>query len=122
MQISNSIIELVSNETIELMVPISFIGSYIIAYYGPNYDIIGSVGCSYWTFDKVEDILAFLMPVLTMAILDCGSALIAGVLLLKFCQVNIIEEYNSMIKKYWMLLAFFGANNVNTVIRSVIGI
>ena len=122
MQISNSIIELVSNETIELMVPISFIGSYIIAYYGPNYDIIGSVGCSYWTFDKVEDILAFLMPVLTMAILDCGSALIAGVLLLKFCQVNIIEEYNCMIKKYWMLLAFFGANNVNTVIRSVIGI
>ena len=120
MQIRNSIMELVANEAIELVVPISFIGAYIIAYYGPNYDIIGSVGCSYWTFNKVEDIAAFLKPILKMAIIDCGSGLISGILLLRFCQINIIDEYSCMIEKYWMLMAISGASCMNKVIFSLI--
>ena len=49
------IAELVLNETIEILVPLAFIVSYATAFYGPNYDKLGSVGCNYWTFQKVEN-------------------------------------------------------------------
>ena len=115
LEIRYAVLELIFNETIELLVPLSFIGSYIPAFYGPNQEILGSVGCNYWTFNKVDDIYAFLIPVILMAVMDCGSGLISGVLLLKFCRINILKEYCNIIKRYWLILAFSGAFSISVV-------
>ena len=109
------IMELVLNETIEVLVPIAFIASYTIVFYGPNHDVMGNVGCDYWTFQKVEDLNAFLMPVLLMTLFDCSSGLVSGVLLWKYCRINIIREYCSAIQRYWVLLGLFGAANLFSV-------
>ena len=103
------IMELVLNETIEILVPIAFIVSYTIVFYGPNHDVMGNVGCDYWTFQKVEDLNAFLMPVLLMALVDCTSGLVSGVLLWKYCRINIVMEYCSVIRRYWAILGLLGA-------------
>ena len=101
--------ELVLNETIEVIVPIAFIVSYTIVFYGPNHDVMGNVGCDYWTFQKVEDLNAFLMPVLLMALVDCSSGLVSGVLLWKYCRINIVREYCIVIRRYWAILGLLGA-------------
>ena len=97
--------ELVLNETIEIIVPLAFIVSYATAFYGPNYDKLGSVGCDYWTFKKVDDIKSFLTPVVFMEIVDFGTAVISGILLYRLCHINILKEYFSTIKRYWVTLA-----------------
>ena len=107
-----TILELVLHETIEALVPIAFIVSYLIVFYGPNNNIIGNVGCGYWTFQKVENLNDFLLPVILMALPDFGSGVLSGILLWKYCSVNILLEYCSAIKKYWSLLASYGATNL----------
>ena len=108
--------ELILNETIEVLVPLAFIVSYATAFYGPNYDKLGSVGCNYWTFQKVENIKSFLTPVVFMEMVDFGTAVVSGILLWRLCNINIIKEYCSTIKRYWIILAFSGAYNIISVI------
>ena len=115
-----AITELILNEIIEVMVPLALIGSFLAAYFGPNKEIIGLVGCTVWNFEKIEDLYSFIMPVIEMALLDSGSVILAGCLLRKFCGINIFQEYCKAIKKYWMHLAFHGGSLLSTV--SLIGI
>ena len=107
--------ELVLNETIEILVPLAFIVSYATAFYGPNYDKLGSVGCNYWTFKKVDDIDSFLTPVVFMEIVDFGTAVISGILLYRLCHINILKEYCRTIKRFWVTIAFSGATNILSV-------
>ena len=108
--------ELILNETIEVLVPLAFIASYTIAFYGPNYDKLNSIGCSYWTFKKVGDLHSFLKPVLFMEMIDFGTAIISGILLWNFCRINILKEYCTTIKRYWLVVSFSGAYNIVSVL------
>ena len=99
--------ELILNEIVEIFIPIAFIGSFSLAYFGPNKTKLWVVGCK-GLFPMVEDILAFFMPVIRMALLDFGSVIFSGVSLWWFCRINIWREYCIRIKKYWILLAVLG--------------
>ena len=101
--------ELIINETIEIVVPISFICTFTVAFYGPNAHALGIVGNNYWQYETVEDLNTLFLPVLQMASIDSFSALIAGLLLWQFCRINIADEYCKVIKKYWFLLAIRAA-------------
>ena len=116
-----AITELVLNESVEIMVPIAFIGSFATAYFGPNNDIIGGVGCSIWTYHKLEELLDVFLPVLEMALFDSGSLIITGCLLWNFRRINIVLQYCKTIKKYWMYLAIGSAVYLNmvSIIRSM---
>ena len=112
---NESLIQLVVNETIELIAPVTFIGSYLLAFYGPNYETIGNVGCSYWTFQGITDLNSLFMPVIVMALIDFGSAVVSGILLWKWCRINIFKEYCKVIKCYWVIIALSGAFNLYKV-------
>ena len=107
--------ELIINETVELIVPIAFIASFSSAYYGPNRDRLGNVGCKIWQFNKVENIQEVLIPVVEMALLDSTSVLVAIALLWNFCNMNILKECNTVIKKYWVYIGSLGGLFLNTV-------
>ena len=100
--------ELVLNEIVEVIVPIAFMGSFLTAYYGPNKNVLGNVGCAIWHYKKVEDISAALMPVAEMALIDSGSVMVAGGLLWWFRRINLWKEYCTVVRKYWVYLAFRG--------------
>ena len=105
--------ELILNEIIAVLAPVAFIGTFLIAYYGPNRNNL-KVVCKLRQ-SKVVDINSFLMPVFEMTVLDSGSLIISGVLLWCFCRINIWEEYCRTIKKYWHHLAFWGGTFICAV-------
>ena len=100
--------ELILNETVEILLPIAFIGAYLSAYYGPNKSTI-------WHIAVNENVLEFLIPVIKMAVIDCGSLILAGISLQWFCQINILREYCRTIKKYWLYIAFWGGGCISSV-------
>lgn len=107
--------ELVLNEIVEILAPLTFIGSITIAYYGPNRDMIAIVGPDLWTHQQTESLGALVMPILEMAMLDTGSLFIAGLLLWKFCRINIAKECCKALEKYWLYLAFGGGTYTSAV-------
>ena len=47
--------DLMVNEIVEFMVPLSYLTCFSVAYYGPNANLIGNVGSSQWQFVAVDD-------------------------------------------------------------------
>ena len=108
------IAEVVLNETIEIIVPLAYIGSFLMAYYGPNSEILGDIGCTIWKYEKVDG-LHSLIGVMSMAAVDFGSVILAGGLFWICCRINIFEEYCKTIRKYWMHVAFHGGSVLSSV-------
>ena len=106
--------ELILNETVEIFIPIAFIGSVSLAYFGPNKTKLWGVGCKSHK-PRIEDILAFFIPVMKMALLDCGSVIVSGLSLWWYCRINIWREYCIRIKKYWIHLAVWGGGFICAV-------
>ena len=85
-----------------------------MAYYGPNANILGNIGCTIWKFEKVGE-LNSLIGVVIMAAFDSVSAIFAGGLLWMCCRINIFDEYCKTIKKYWIHVAFHGGAALSAV-------
>ena len=100
--------ELILNETVEILLSIAFIGTYASAYYGPNKKNL-------WYIGVIENLMEYLVPIVKMAMIDSGSLILAGISLRLFCRINILREYCSTIKKYWMYLAFWGGASLADV-------
>ena len=98
--------ELILNEFVEVAVPVAFIGGHLIFVFGP-----ASVGIR----DRLGDLQSFVMPIVQMALIDSASVILAGILLWRSCRINILQEYNQIIKKYWIYLAFYGGALISTV-------
>ena len=115
-KILDTVAELVLNETIEVLVPVAFIGSFAISYFGPNREILlFNLGCGLWKPAELGIFNSIVMPVVYMALLDFSSAVIAGILLWKFCRINILREYCKTSHKYWLTLALYEATMINVV-------
>ena len=110
-----AITELILNESIDIMAAIIFLGSFTMAYFGPNYSIIGNVGCSIWTFKKIDYLPDLFQPVVQMALFDFGSVVLVGSLLWNYCGINVFHEYCKAMKKYWIFLAIGGSVYTNAV-------
>ena len=102
--------ELLINEIVEIIVPIAFIGTYASAYFGPNKDVIGDVGCNIWQYGRVKDIRSLFIPVVQMALIDSGSLILAGIILWHFCRINILQELGPIVRKCWYYVAAGGAS------------
>ena len=57
------------NELVECLCPLTFIVSYVAAFYGPNYEIFGQVGSNLYHYQSVDDIEEFLGKVWTLFLL-----------------------------------------------------
>ena len=43
-------------EFMELSIPAVYCASFLMAYYGPNAEVLGNVKNDYWQFEKVENV------------------------------------------------------------------
>ena len=114
--------ELILNEIIEILAPIAFIGTTLIAYYGPNRDNLTIFDCTgkwiserWICLSREMDIRSFLRPVLVMTLIDSGSVVISAVFLWWHCRINIWVEYCRTINNYWIHLAVWGGTFISGV-------
>ena len=110
-----AVTELLVHETIEIMVPIAFIGTFATAFYGPNKHNLATAGCSIWAFQEAEDFSVFVTPVVKIALIDSGSLILAAGLLFKFCKIDILREFCKTMKNIWMNLGLWGGNMITGV-------
>ena len=95
---------LVTMETIEVLIPLAYSMSYGVAFYGPNARYMEKVKNTYWG-NTEQDINAVFKSVFRMAGLDACGAILIGVVLGLVCQINTFEEICIIMKKHWITLS-----------------
>ena len=109
---------LVTIEAIEILIPLAYSMSYATAYYGPNATIMKGVKNNYFG-NAEQDIQDLFKSVFKMAVLDACGATFIGLLLKLQCQINIVDEFCVIMKKYWITLSIIMGYNMYLV-RNVI--
>ena len=56
-KLHNEIFALILGESLEIIIPIAYLICFVIAYFGPNAEILGNVRNDYWQFKSVDDIV-----------------------------------------------------------------
>ena len=78
-------------EIIEMMVPIAYIITHLIAYYGPNAELFNMM-LHYHTKQLV-------VPVMLMFLIDFSSGILGGIMLVT-CSINLLREGCGVIKAF----------------------
>ena len=113
---------LIITEWIEIIVPIGSLLCIILGYFGPNKDLIGDIGSSFWQFKAIKDIETTIKILGSFFAVDLISLLVTTVLLWKFCKVNLYEGYLILKKEFWLPFAISLSVNLTGVsIRDIWG-
>ena len=114
--------KLILTELMEVILPLAYIVTVVVAYYGPNAEILGNIGNNYWQYSSIDDLRELILSVLLMAIVDFFSALIVGYWLWKVCSIDFLRESCCLIGDIWEVPTLIIANFLNYVSLTMIGI
>ena len=92
--------ELVISEMVEVMIPITYLLTFIVAYHGPNAELIGNVRNGYWQYTKTEDVKHTIEYVFMFFLVDVCSLLVSAALLWCFCRINLYRAYSEIMKEF----------------------
>ena len=92
-------------ELIEGITPIVYGICIAIAYYGPNSRILGNIGCSYWSYQEIEDISILFGTMLLLFSFDTLSVLINFLCLQRTVNMNMVQNFYQVLQKYWFYMA-----------------
>ena len=113
----SAIVSLITVEFIEIAIPILYAIGLVLAYYGPNADLMVGIKNEYFGMPTITDIQYNLSLLLLMAAIDAIGLIIVGFLLGWFCKINILEELCNILYKYWIHLAIFMGGDIMHVSR-----
>ena len=78
----------------------------LMAYYGPNAGHLGNIKLAIWHFQRpITDIEAFVIKVSILLAVDLFSFLVNGMLLWKFCNVNVLKILEKLQREFWIYFA-----------------
>ena len=97
---------LVLTERVETVVPILFLTTFFMAYYGPNAELIGNVKLTIWQYEAVTDINELLKNICLFFAIDFSSAIVTGIILWTTCKINCLKTLKKMQKEFWHILGF----------------
>ena len=112
----NELTFLALTEIVEVLVPILYLSSFLIAYHGPNAFILGGIKNSYWNFDAVEDLITVVQGVGLMFLFDVIFGIVSCAILWRFAKVDMVREYCIALKKFWPMITLRLANNAAKVL------
>ena len=102
-------------EIVEVLVPMLYLSTFLIAYYGPNALILGGIKNSYWNFEAVEDLETLIEGIGLMFLFDIIFGIVSVVILWKFTKLNMMREYCMALKKFWPIMTLRLATNTSKV-------
>ena len=91
---------LVLGETLEIIIPLAYMVCFIVAYVGPNAEILGNIKNGYWQYKAVDDLMGPIQNLLFLACVD--SVLLVGIAIILYycCNVNLFYVYIFILKEY----------------------
>ena len=95
---------LILNERCEIVVPLLYILTFLMAYFGPNAELIGNVKLTIWQYQAVKDINKFLQNVFFLFAIDLIGGVVNGLLLWTTCQINCLKTLKNMQKEFWHIM------------------
>ena len=85
---------------------ITYMTLIVMAYYGPNAEILGNIKLNIWQFNRpIADIEKYVTNVSMWLSIDFLSLIINGILLWQFCKINILKILKKLQQKYWFIFA-----------------
>ena len=107
--------KLVVNELVEFMAPLAFLLSFVVAYYGPNSNIIGNVCANVWQYKKVEDINETMGTIFLFFFTDFSSVVVCAIILRVVCKINIFKAFIATEKEFGIVLCIILGYFLTTV-------
>ena len=92
------------NELVEVVMPMTFLVCFLLAYYGPNAEIIGGVKSTHFHYVPVTDIYGFVLKMILFLMVDLFSVIFVGTLLWVSCKINLIRAYMTMLEEFWSII------------------
>ena len=96
---------LVAVEMIEMLVPIAYIITFIIAFYGKNAELIGGVKFGGWQHKEVDDLISFSSDLMMMFAIDFTALIVSAILLWRYASINLLSEGYNVMKLYCPLIS-----------------
>ena len=103
-------------ERVETLVPLLYILIFLMAYFGPNGELIGNVKLTLWQYQAVTDINKFLENIFLLFAIDFSGAIFNALLLWKICKLNFLNTFKNIQKEFWLILGVQEASLFMTVI------
>ena len=98
--------ELVLTERTEAVIPFVYMITLLMAFYGPNAEILGSIKLEIWHYQTmIDDIEATLFNIGLLWIADLLSLVGTTILMWKFCDTNVFKVLLKLQKKFWFQMA-----------------
>ena len=97
----------------ECIVLLVYMATFAMAFYGPNSHVLGSVGNSYWQYQKMNDLESLMISAMKYLAIDLIGCLITSTLLWKFCGINAVNETCKMLEKFWPILTLTISQTLN---------
>lgn len=109
------ILALARNELIECVTPIAFIIAFVVAYYGPNCDLIGNVCAEIWQYTAIKDINGMVITSIMLFIVDFFSTVTSSIILWRYCKTNFLKALIASEKEYGLAFGIMLGTTVFTV-------
>ena len=92
---------LIQTERIETIIPMAYMALMLMAYYGPNAELLGSVKLTIWHYKtSITDINEFITNLSLLLVIDVLSFVINGILLWKYCNTNVLKVMKNQQKEF----------------------
>ena len=94
-------------ERIETIIPLTYMTIILMAYYGPNSEILGTIKMINWHYKGAigENIAEFVTTISLFFAVDFLSFIINSIVLAIFCKVNILKVIQKHQSIFWMYMA-----------------
>ena len=104
---NHALVCLTLKEFLELSIPAVYCASFLMAYYGPNAEVLGNVKNGYWQFEKVEDVFTKLSAAGLFFCIDALRGSIFALLLWFFSNLNMLETYCYIAHRYGFIMFLY---------------
>ena len=96
--------ELIMTERIESVIPFTYLLTFLMAYYGPNAEILGNIKLTIWQYQSVADIEDYIKNLLKLLVIDFSSFATNGILLWITCKINVFKVLKKVQAQFWLIM------------------
>ena len=96
---------LVISERIETVIPLTYILCFLMAWYGPNAEFLGSIKLTIWHHHAVINLVDFLQNLCLCLFVDLMSLVCNAIILWTTVRISIIKILKKIQDEFWLVFA-----------------